>query len=102
MALNMVDLPAPLEPMIVTKSPLSRWRDRAEMAFLALTVPGLKVLEMFLSLACYLPPFRAAAFRFSNRIQFFMVGNAMARATMTAVMSRRPWTGIILVYSTMA
>ena len=60
MALNRVDLPAPLEPMMVTKSPGSRWRDRSVRAFFSLTVPGLKVLEMWemVSMA-HRPPFAA-------------------------------------------
>ena len=53
MAANMVDLPAPLEPMTVAKSPGSRWRDRSRMAAFSLTVPGLKV---FLIWPWPLPP----------------------------------------------
>src|SRR5699024_9342449 len=44
MALNSVDLPAPLEPTMVAKSPASRWRSTACRATFSLTVPGLKVL----------------------------------------------------------
>src|SRR5699024_7489735 len=46
-AFSMVDLPAPLPPMTVTKSPSFRWRDRPFRAVFSLTVPGLKVLYMF-------------------------------------------------------
>src|SRR5699024_2328206 len=46
-AFSMVDLPAPLPPMTVTKSPSFRWRERPFRAVFSLTVPGLKVLEMF-------------------------------------------------------
>src|SRR5699024_10063444 len=43
MALNSVDLPAPLEPTMVTKSPCSNARSMPVSAFFSLTVPGLKV-----------------------------------------------------------
>ena len=44
--IEQVDFPAPLEPMIVTKSPWFRCRDSPESACLALTVPGLKVFDI--------------------------------------------------------
>jgi len=47
MALKSVDLPAPFEPTMVTKSPSSKCREREESAFFSFTVPGLKVLERF-------------------------------------------------------
>ena len=43
-ALSMVDLPAPLPPMTVTKSPSSSVRSRPLRATFSLTVPALKVL----------------------------------------------------------
>ena len=43
-ALSIVDLPAPLPPMTVTKSPSFSVRLRPFSAVLALMVPGLKVL----------------------------------------------------------
>ena len=49
MALSMVLLPAPLPPMTVTKSPSFKRRLRPLSAVLAFIVPGLKVLETFLS-----------------------------------------------------
>ena len=66
-ALNSVDLPAPLEPMMVTKSPRSRWRDSPVSACFSLTVPGLKVFEMLemVSMA-YRPPF-AVPLRWDRR-----------------------------------
>src|SRR5699024_899291 len=47
-ALSMVDLPAPLPPMTVTKSPSSSVRSRPLRATFWLTVPALKVLYTFL------------------------------------------------------
>ena len=44
MALNRVDLPAPLEPTMVAKSPASIFRLTPFSATFSLTVPGLKVL----------------------------------------------------------
>ena len=41
---RVVDLPAPLPPMMVTKSPSSRVRSRPSMARFSLTVPALNVL----------------------------------------------------------
>src|SRR5699024_9585203 len=48
-ALSIVDLPAPLPPMTVTKSPSSSVSSRPLRATFSLTVPGLKVVKMFLS-----------------------------------------------------
>lgn len=44
-ALNRVDLPAPLEPMIVAKSPFSKFRDKSLMACFSFTVPGMTIEE---------------------------------------------------------
>ena len=46
-ALNSVDFPAPLEPMIVAKSPGFKWSVSPVIACFSLAVPGLKVLEIF-------------------------------------------------------
>src|SRR5699024_3595576 len=46
MALNRVDLPAPLEPTMAAKSPASRCRSMPRSAFFSFSVPGLKVLVM--------------------------------------------------------
>ena len=43
---QLADLPAPLEPTTVAKSPGARWRSTPSSAFFSLTVPGLKVLAM--------------------------------------------------------
>ena len=45
-ALNKVDFPAPLAPMMVIKSPFFTSRERSSMASFSLLVPGLKVLEI--------------------------------------------------------
>ena len=59
-ALKSVDLPAPFAPMMVTKSPSCTRRDRSSRAFLAFTVPGLKVLEIWETFSIPLPPSPAA------------------------------------------
>ena len=46
MALNIVDLPAPLEPTMVAKSPSFNSKLRFVSAAFSLTVPGLKVFEI--------------------------------------------------------
>ncbi len=51
MALSMVDFPAPLPPMTVTKSPSSMVRFKPWRATFSLTVPGLKVFQTFCSLS---------------------------------------------------
>ena len=43
-AFRRVDLPAPLPPMTVTKSPSFKWRDTPFKAVFSLTVPALNVL----------------------------------------------------------
>ena len=60
MALNSVDLPAPLEPTMVAKSPASRCRFTFWSATFSLTVPGLKVLPTFFSSSMALAPFHGA------------------------------------------
>ena len=59
MALNRVDLPAPLEPTMVAKSPFSRARSTPSSATFSFTVPGLKVLRtpFISSISIRLPPF---------------------------------------------
>ena len=47
MAFSIVDLPAPLPPITVTKSPSFRVRERLFKAVFALTVPLLNVFEIF-------------------------------------------------------
>ena len=44
MAPNRVDLPAPLEPTMVAKSPGAMCRETSFNAFFSFTVPGLKVM----------------------------------------------------------
>src|SRR5690625_3663465 len=51
MVLSTVDFPAPLEPIIVTKSPLSSSRLTSASAIRSLTELGKNVLLMFLSLS---------------------------------------------------
>ena len=57
-ALKSVDFPAPLEPMIVAKSPFFSSRERSVIAFFSFTVPGLNVFEIWLIFSLdHLPPF---------------------------------------------
>jgi hypothetical protein len=99
-ALKKVDLPAPLEPTMVTKSPSASVTDKPSRAFFSLTVPGLKVLETLFSSSIYFSPFRPArARRFLvwKAHHCRMEGAAMARATTKAVTSLRQSTGTTLV-----
>ena len=61
MAPNSVDFPAPFAPMIVMKSPSGTLSDNSCRAHFSLTVPGLKVLEIFFSSSiCLSLPFSAS------------------------------------------
>ena len=56
--LKNVDLPAPLEPMIVAKSPFFNSSEKSSRAFFSFTVPGLNVFEIWLIFSMdHLPPF---------------------------------------------
>ena len=60
MAPNSVDFPAPFAPIIVMKSPSGTLSDSSCRARFSLTVPGLKVLEIFFSSSiCLSLPFSA-------------------------------------------
>ena len=60
MALSMVDLPAPLPPITVTKSPGLRVSERFCSAFFSFIVPGLKVLHILSSFSISTLPFHQA------------------------------------------
>ena len=57
MAFKVVDLPAPLPPITVTKSPSSSFKLTPFKACFSLMVPGLKVLVMLVSSSIFKPLF---------------------------------------------
>ena len=61
-ALRSVDLPAPLPPITVTKSPSFKVRDTPFKATFSLTVPSLKTLVIFLISTIILPPYYSLTF----------------------------------------
>ena len=60
MALSRVDLPAPLAPIIVMKSPFSTLRERSLSTSFSFGVPGLKDFEMWEMSSIRQPSFRCA------------------------------------------